>query len=159
MNEYQRRREIQLFGEHVVLEQLRKQGYSCDLLKGNHPCFDIGAYKNDHTFIISVKARISTFHTGDEKTDPYNLFYGPKKVEKAYEIAQRNKATPMWATVRINTKDKVYDAYYGLVDDLKNKKCVPMNAEDRRRHKKFGENIFDERIKTFWSNVKKQTLR
>jgi len=154
MNEAQRREEIQRFGESVVLEHLIKQGYKGNLLRKNHRCFDISAYRDGQQFPFSVKARNHTTHTGEEKKDDYNLLHGKGRVEEAYQIAKQGNAIPMWATVRVNAINKVYDGYWGRIDKLRNPKSVPMKAADRKRHDKFGENIADERIKEGWTNVK-----
>jgi hypothetical protein len=163
MLERRRKSELGEFGETVVSEQLRENGYECIPL-GYSRCFDIEASRSDQKYLISVKTRNHTTHTNDEKTDCYNLFYKKSKrddvdaeVKIAEQIAQQRNAIPMWCAVRVDVLRKAYDIYYGLVADLKNKKHIPMSPNDRRGHKKLAENVFDPRIDPAWSNTKRRS--
>jgi hypothetical protein len=154
MDKAQRKRELRDFGERVMTRHLTDQGFKCELLRVNHRCFDISALKDGQHFLYSVKSRNHTTRAGAEKKDDYNLLHGKNRVEEAYEICRTRNAIPMWATVRVHVDKKVYDAYFGQIDDLPNKKSVPMNADARQRHNKFGEDIPDQSIKSEWTNVR-----
>ena len=93
------------------------------------------------------------------------MFYKKKRgddvdagVRIADQKAQQRNAIQMWAAVRVDVERKVYDIYYGFVDDLKNKKQIPMSPDDRRRHKKLAENVTDQRIIATWSNVRRRPV-
>jgi hypothetical protein len=58
------------------------------------------------------------------------------------------------AAVRVDVVRQTYDIYWALVDDLPNKKVIPMSPSDRRRHRTLALNVFDLRIEPRWSNVK-----
>jgi hypothetical protein len=158
-----RKSELGRFGETVVAEHLAESGYKCVSLGGYFPCFDIEASRNTQQHLISVKTRNHTTDKNLEKTDCYNLFYPKNKggepdaiVRVAAEIAQARNAIQMWAAVRVDVERQMYDIYWGFVDDLENKKQIPMSPSDRRRHKKLAENVFDPRIDATWSNVRRQ---
>jgi hypothetical protein len=75
-------------------------------------------------------------------------------LKMAAEIARSRNAIQMWAAVRVDVVRQTYDIYWGLVDDLPNKKGIPMSPSDRRRHRTLALNVFDSRIEPRWSNVK-----
>jgi hypothetical protein len=58
----------------------------------------------------------------------------------------------------VDVRRQQYDAYWGLVADLANKKQIPMSPNDRRRHQTLAEQVFDSRIEAHWSNVRKLRL-
>jgi hypothetical protein len=163
MLERRRKSELGQFGETVVFERLREDGYECTPL-GYFRCFDIEASKNHQNYLISVKTRNHTTHKNDEKTDPYNLLCKKRghdvdaEVKEAYKIAYQCDAIPMWAAVRVDVVRQLYTIYIGLIDDLKNKKLIPMSPSDRRRHKTLAENVVDQRIKESWSNVRRRPV-
>jgi hypothetical protein len=159
MGENRRKSELGRFGEVVVCEQLTQNGYNCSVIGGR--CFDIEAYKGGQKFLFSVKTRNHTTYTGEEKKDYYNLFFSRKPgdpyavVNAALEIACGRSATPMWAAVRIDTARQRFDINYGRVLDLPEKRYIPMGPSDRLKHLKLAEGEFDSRIKSAWSNVRK----
>jgi hypothetical protein len=162
MNEALRRELLRRFGETVVLEQLTKKGYRCTIIGGNSPCFDIEAYdENDEKILVQVKTRNHTTSTGEIKIDSYGLFHKNKsgeidtQVRMVKEISRQQKATQMWAAVRVDAPGQSYTICYGLVADLKNKKQIPMSPSDIRRHKKLADNVFDGRIDPELSNVRR----
>jgi len=162
MYEHRRKRALGRFGELVALENLTNNGYECIHLGDHFRCFDIEASKNEQKYLVSVKTRNHTTAKNDEKRDPYNLLYNKTKgsgvdaeVKIADEIARQRNAIPMWVAIRVDAVRKVYDIYWGFISDLINKKQIPMCPSDRRRHKKFGENVFDPRIHAKLSNVRK----
>jgi hypothetical protein len=165
MNEALRRKQLSEFGETVVCEQLTKRGYNkCTIIGGNSPCFDIEAYdESNQKILVQVKTRNHTTSTGEIKTDSYGLFHKNKvgdidtQVRMAEEIARQQKATQMWATVRVDAPRQLYTLCYGLVAELPNKKQVPMSPSDIRRYKKLADNVFDERIDPKWSNVRRRS--
>src|SRR5262249_28470001 len=55
--------------------------------------------------------------------------------------------------VRVDVEPQIYDIYWGLIDDLPNKKVVPMSPTDRGGHERLAEGVFDLRIEVGWSNV------
>ena len=159
----QRKSELAQFGESVVFEALEKNGYQCTRLGDYFRCFDIEASKGTQKLLVSVKTRNHTTDKNDEKRDCYNLFYKKKagddadsQVKVAEEIARLRSALPMWAAVRVDVLRRVYDIYFGGVHELKNKKQIPMGPNDRRRHKKLAESVFDQRIVGAWSNVRRR---
>jgi hypothetical protein len=160
-------KELGEFGEIVVCEHLRKNGYqSCTHIGGVNECYDAEAYKGGQKHLFSIKTRNHTTHTGALKEDDYNLFHNGKKggdpnakVRTALKIAHNQNAIPMWATVRVDAGRQEHTIYAGRVVDLKDKRYVPMGANDRLWHHKLAENVFDPRIKPEWSNVKKKILR
>ena len=161
MFEHKRRSAVGQFGEAVVLDHLAKDGYTCTRLGGHHRCFDILASKANKRYLVSVKSRNHTTHKNDEKKDSYNLLYAKKKgddpdieVRAAAALAQEYDAIPMWAAVRVDGGRQVYDIYHGLIDDLKNKKQIPMSPSDRLIHKKLADRVSDPRIDAKWSNVR-----
>ena len=164
--EYRRKTKVGRFGEAVVFEHLSKLGYRCERLGDYFPCFDIKAHKDGQLFMVPVKARNHTRHDGDEKKDCYNLFYPPKKggdpeaiVKKAEEIAKLHRATRMmWTAVRVNASEQRYDIYWGFVDELPNKKRIPMGPSDLSRHKTLAVDVFDPRIDPRWSNVRRRLV-
>ena len=164
MNEYQRRKELGDFAELVVCEQLAKNGWqNCRLIGGFNPCYDIEAYKGGQEHLFSVKTRNHTTHTGDLKKDDYNLFHRRQKesdfhavVKTALEIAHSQNAIPMWATATVDAGQQKYTICDGRVADLKGKRYGPMGPNDRLRHHKLAENVFDPSIKPEWSNVKRR---
>ena len=166
MNDYQRIRELGEFGEIVVCEQLSKNGYqSCTRIGGNNECYDVEAYKGGQKHLFSIKTRNHTTHTGDLIKDYYNLFHNGKKggdpyarVQTALKNAHSQNAISMWATVRVDAGRQEYTICYGRVTDLKDKRYVPMGPNDLLWHRKLAENVFDPRIKSEWSNVKKKIL-
>jgi hypothetical protein len=165
MHEHRRKSELQKFGETVVFEHLSKLGYTCVFLGDYFPCFDIEAYKDGQTFVVSVKTRNHTTDKNEEKKDCYNLFYPKKRgddpeavVKIAAEIAQSRIAVQLWAAVRVDVRLQQYDAYWGRVADLVNKKQIPMSPSDRRRHRTLTESVFDSRIEARWSNVRRSRL-
>jgi hypothetical protein len=166
MFEHLRRGALGQFGEAVVLDHLAKDGYTCTRLGGHHRCFDILASKANKRYLVSVKTRNHTTDKNDEKKDSINLLYAKRKggggsaggpdseVIAAAALAQKYKADQMWAHVRVDVGRQVYDIYHGLIDDLTNKKRIPMSPSDRLRHKKLADCVFDQRIDAKWSNVK-----
>ena len=165
MYENRRKTAIARFGETVVFKHLTENGYKCAPLGDYFPCFDIETSKDAKKYLVSVKTRNHTTDKNDEKTDCYNLFYKKKKgddldaeVKKAEDIAQQRNAVQMWAAVRVDVERQLYDVYWGFVAELKNKKQIPMSPNDRRRHKKLAENVFDPRIDPAWSNVRRRSV-
>jgi hypothetical protein len=161
MNNAQRQGQLRQFGETVVFEQLEKNEYRCLFTSTNFPCFDIEAHKGNQKFLVQVKTRSHTTATGDIKTDTYGLFHKNKagdvdtQVRMARQIAEQQNAVQLWAAVTVNTSKQLYTICYGRVDDLPNKKQIPMSPSDIRRHKKLAENVFDKRIDPNWSNVRR----
>jgi hypothetical protein len=98
---------------------------------------------------------------GDIKKDYYNLFFSrnPRdryaEVNAAFEIAQSRGAIPMWAAVRVDTPRQRFDIYYGRVIDLPDKRYIPMGPSDRLKHLKLAQDEVDLRIKSAWSNVRR----
>jgi hypothetical protein len=162
MNEYQRRKEIGDYGEMVVCEQLAKSGWqNCTHIGGFNPCYDIEAYKGGQKHLFSVKARNHTRYTGEIKKDDYNLFHRKRKeddfnaqVREGLRIAHNQNATPMWATVRVDAERQKYGICYGRVADLKDKRYAPMSPSAILSHDKLAWDVFDERIKPEWSNIR-----
>jgi hypothetical protein len=162
MQEHRRKTELARFGETVALEHLTKIGHECTFLGDYFRCFDIEANKNGNKYLVSVKTRNHTTHNNDEKRDCYNLFFNKKKGEAdvnaevtiATAIARNRNAVPMWVAVRVDVVGQRYSIYWGLVADLKNKKCIPMSPSDRSKYKKLAEDVFDARIDAKWWNVK-----
>jgi hypothetical protein len=146
-----RKQEIHEFGKTVALERLEENGYECS--EATIPCFDLKA-KKDGQYVIAVKARNHTTADKKEKKNSYNLFNPDSAVRQAAEIAREHGARAMWVTVRLDAKQKVYDAYYGFVNELKSPKQIPMDPSDRLSHKKLTKGqVPDQRIKDEWSNV------
>src|SRR5215831_16552276 len=77
-------------------------------------------------------------------------------VKTALEIAHSQNAIPMWATATVDAGQQKYTICDGRVPDLKDKRYVPMGPNDRLRHHKLAENVFDPSIKPEWSNVKRR---
>ena len=154
-----RTKELGQFGETLMVEALTKEGYACEIFEGNHPLFDILAVRGDDRRIISIKTRNATTSKNTEKKDGYSLLYSRQKadpearVRAAAATARACNATAYWACVRVDVEPQIYDIYWGLIDDLPNKKVVPMSPTDRGGHERLAEGVFDQRIEVGWSNV------
>jgi hypothetical protein len=134
----------------------------CRHLGGTNPCFDVEAYTKDgQKELWSVKTRNHTTCTGATKSDDYNLHCNGKpgdpmaQVRAAEEIRRSQNAIPMYAAVTVDAPHQRYDVRLGRIDDLPNKRYIPMSLKARReRDKIIAENEFDSRIKPEWSNVR-----
>jgi len=163
MNEYRRRSELGRFGKIVVYEELANNGWQNCTHIGGIKCFDIEAHKGGQKHLFHVETRNHTTDENDVKKNPYNLFHNKKKesdpnaeVKKALGIAISQNAIPMWATVRVDAGQQKYTICDGRVTDLPDQRSVPMGPNDILKHHKLGENVFDPRIKSEWSNVKRK---
>ena len=154
-----RTEELGQFGATKVVEALTKKGYACTIFEGNHPLFDILAVRGDDRRIISIKTRNATTSKNTEKRDGYSLLYSRQKadpearVRAAAAMARAYNAKAYFACVRVDVDGQIYDIYWGLIDNLPNKKVVPMSPTDRERHERLAEGVFDQRIEARWSNV------
>ena len=162
-----RTKELHRFGETVVYENLTKKGWhNCNIIPGLSGCFHIEAYKDGQKYLFNVDTRSHMTHKGTLKTDYYNLFFKRKgeggdtyaRVRTCLTIAHEQNAIPMWAAVRVDVIRKKYDIYYGRVAKLEDQRKIPMSPSDRLTHDKLAQGIFDERIDSAWSNVKKKRV-
>jgi hypothetical protein len=163
LTENERRRQLGYWGEKRILETFKQMGYSrCRHLGSTNPCFDVEMYNKDgQKVLVPVKTRNHTTCTGATKNDDYNLFCNGKpgdpmaQVREAQKIARSQNAILMWAAVTVDAPRQRYDIRFGRIDDLPNKRYIPMGPKARReRDKIIAENKFDPRIKPEWSNVR-----
>jgi hypothetical protein len=162
LTETKRRRQLGCYGEMITLETIKQMGHSrCRHLGGTNPLFDLESYKDGQKFLWAVKARNHTTYTGATKNDDYNLHCNGKpgdpmaQVRAAEEIARSQNAISMYAAVTVDAPHQRYDIRLGRIDDLPNKRYIPMSLKARReRDKIVAENEFDSRIKPEWSNVR-----
>jgi hypothetical protein len=163
ITESQRRHQLGRYGELITLETLEQMGRSrCRHLGGTNPCFDIEAYNKDgQKELWSSKTRNHTTCTGATKNDDYNLLCNGKpgdpmaQVREAEDIARSQNAVPMYAAVTVDAPRQRYDIRFGRIDDLPNKRYIPMGPRARlERDKIIAENEFDSRINPAWSNVR-----
>jgi hypothetical protein len=131
-------------------------GYDrCRYLGGTNPCFDYEAYKGGQKFLFAVKTRNHTTCTGAIKNNDYNLHNPMAQVRRAEEIARSQNAISMCVAVTVDARRQCYDIRIDLIDDLPNKRYIPMSLKARRdRRRIIAENEFDLRIKPEWSNVR-----
>jgi len=162
LSESERTRELGCFGEMIFAEWLQQMGYvRCRYLGGTNPCFDYEAYKGGQKFLFAVKTRNRTTCSGATKNDDYNLHCNGKpgdpmaQVRAAEEIARSQNAIAVSVAVTVDAPRQRYDIRIDRIDDLPNKRVIPMSPKARReRHRIIAENEFDPRIKPEWSNVR-----
>jgi hypothetical protein len=121
-------------------------------IRPNYRCWDFLATKDGQRYIVQVKFRNHTRHTGAEKRDVYNMFDSPAEVEEARRIPRDHDAIPAWITGTVNAPRQTYCVYWGLFSELPNWQAVPMSPDARRRYLALVLDRRDARIDPEWSN-------
>jgi len=77
------------------------------------------------------------------------------QVREAEEMARSQNAISTWIAVTLDARRQCRDVRFGRIDELPNKRVIPMSLKARRdRRRIIVENKFDPRIKPEWSNVR-----
>jgi hypothetical protein len=139
-------------------EILEEMGYTgCRLLGANYPCFDVEGVDpaTGIKVFVAVETRNHTTCTGAIKNNDYNVLANPKQVQMAEDILRRENAIGLYAAVTVHAPRQRYDVRMGLIDDLLDKRYIPMSAKARsNRENLIARDTFDPRIKPEWSNVR-----
>ncbi len=120
-------------GETIASELLPEKGFksviNLNKIYPNFPFADFAAIRNGKKYIISVKARNKYEHTG-KLNSRYKLGDTPKLLEKIKTDKKYNDFKdhiPGWLAIPL--EEKTYDAYFGLIEDLSNKRGIPMSKK------------------------------
>lgn len=121
-------------GEQLAEQVLELNGFTnienLNNSKFNHKYADIYAEKDGERYVISVKARNK--HTASGKINPsYNLIKGGD-IEFAREAEETKNATAAW--IAIVLEDATFEAYFGLLSSLSNKRSIPMTPKATKNY-------------------------
>jgi len=156
LTEHERRHQVGRYGETLVREKLTEMYGCCTHLGATYPCFDLWVDNGaDIRLIVAVETRNHTTAAGTIKSNDYNVLANGNQVHQALEDARRRNAVAGVVGVTINAPDQWFRMVIYLLDDLPNKKYIPMSRCERDNIIAEG---FDPRIRPEWSNVKSRKL-
>lgn len=121
------------FGEQLTSGILAKNGF-CEIIDlntkmMNFPFADFSAERNSIKYIISVKSRNKYEHTG-KLNSRYKLGNSEKtlnKIKTEEKYSEYKDYEPAW--LAISFEKKTFDAYFGTIEMLKNKRGISMSKK------------------------------
>lgn len=126
-------------GEKLAETILQKGGFT-DIVNLNHvamnfPFADFIAEKEGVKYLISVKARNKFEHTG-VLNSRFKLGDTDKKLEKLQndeKFSAYNGHVPAWMAIAL--EKHTYEAYWGLIDELPNKRGISMSEKAKQNYR------------------------
>lgn len=157
-------------GEQLAAECLTRFGFgevvNLNGVRRHYPFADLIGVRDNARFLIGVKTRNEMRQGQLEINGSYNLILVSDAknralksqgktveeitrmaLEEVHQLARAERAIPAWVTVPIDVATATFSAYFGLLDDLGNRRSVPMTFDARRRYLVLAEKQHDERIK------------
>ncbi len=129
------------FGELLAFEVLKRNGFEeiVDLNKivMNFPFADFSAKRGRTKYIISVKSRNKYEHTGNLNSR-YKLGDTEKKLNKIKTEAKYSEYKfhePAW--LAISFEENTFDAYFGTIEQLENKRGILMSEKNLLKYERF----------------------
>lgn len=162
--------ELGNLGEQLAAECLIRFGFAevvnLNSVRRHYPFADLIGVRDNARFLIGVKTRNEMRQGQLEINGAYNLVLVSntknrtlklqgKTVEEitrmaldeVHQLARAEGAIPAWVTVPIDVTTATFSAYFGLLDDLGNRRSVPMTYDARRRYLVLAEKQHDGRLK------------
>jgi len=131
------------FGERLAPEVLKRNGFDEieDLNKiiMNFPFADFSAKRGGTKYIISVKSR-NKYEHGGNLNSRYKLGDTEKKLNKIRTEAKYSEyKCHVSAWLAISFEEKTFDAYFGTIEQLENKRGIPMSEKNLLKYERFAE--------------------
>ncbi|TGQ80109.1 hypothetical protein EN850_12480 [Mesorhizobium sp. M8A.F.Ca.ET.207.01.1.1] len=157
-----------ILGEVLAAEALVRNGFqgvrNLNDDVHNQPFADLLAEKDGIRYFIGVKARNEERDVGG-LNESYNCFLVPGAINRRMKeqgatvnditalalrqvhlLAERFAAIPAWVTVPLRPMQGTYTAYFGLLKELGNKRCIPMTEAARASYTCLADWAVDARI-------------
>jgi len=145
-------------GEHLALLLLERNGFihfhNLNNTAMNFPFADFMAEKDGVKYLISVKARNKYEHTG-RLNARFKLGDTEKKIQKLKndeKLAAYREYVPAWLAIALDKH--TYEAYWGLIDELPNKRGISMSEKAKQNYRCLAKDLphgfdFDEFQNTY----------
>ena len=126
-------------GEQLALLLLERHGFihfhNLNNSSMNFPFADLMAEKDGVKYLISVKARNKFEHTG-KLNSRFKLGDTEKKIQKLRndeKFAPYRDYVPAWMAIALDKH--TYEAYWGLIDELPNKRGISMSEKAKQNYR------------------------
>jgi hypothetical protein len=161
-------------GEALAEEALRATDFvkirNLNRERNNQPYADLLAEREGTRYFIGVKAR-NELQVSGALNPTYNLFLIPYKknsllrdrgvtvdeitrhgISQIHQLAAHFDAIPAWITVPIRSYAQTYAVYFGLLEELGNRRSIPMTEKAIKSHECLRQWTKDARITADLSN-------
>lgn len=126
-------------GEYLAEVLFRRAGFenirNLNKERTNKMFADVYAEREKKAYIVSVKAR-NKYQKSGKLNDRYKLNY--KCYEHSKIVENEYKAIAAWLTIAIDVGKGIFDAYYGLLADLRGNKGVLMTPKAVQKYQCLG---------------------
>ncbi|MFW5983224.1 MAG: hypothetical protein ACOCQ4_01890 [bacterium] len=133
------------FGELLAGDALKQNGFenivNLNDFQYNFPFADYYATKDKKCYIISVKTR-NKYERSGKLNQRYKLGKAIDKLNMIFESVQYEKyhdCEPAFLTIAM--EDTTFDAYFGLIKDLPNKRGIRMSNKAKLNYLCLAENM------------------
>jgi hypothetical protein len=173
---HERTSRIGRLGEDLAEQCLRADGFdqveNLNKKLANFPYADLLAERQDHRYLISVKAR-NEYRDNGSLNEGYNLVQVRSSTKAALErqgkgkaditrmlfaevneLARAHDAEAAWATIALRPERGTYSAYFVLLSQLPIRRDIPMLPDHRKNYRCLAKDVHDPRITRDLSNAR-----